>query len=406
MADGLPSNEITDIVSAGDNIWVATSRGTVKLPEKKLLHQPLPAPRMEEVRINGRPVHPDSIPKLAHDKNNLQITFLTIDFAQKGRILYRYRLSPESGWSTTYDRIVNFPAMAAGTYQFEVQAQNSDRLWGEAAFLTITIRPFIGQTWWFRTLIVLTALAGVLILYRSRIKKLKRIAHEEQQRVELEREKKELEQLTLQAQINPHFLANSLNAIQGLIVRGEKLEAMRYLSDFHQLLRKTLDVSHKPFVTLAEDVTLLTQYLDLEKMRFESRFQYSIEIDDRVDLYKTEVPPMLIQPFVENAVLHAFPPGEISRPLIKIEYRLTDCHLEITVTDNGIGISESRRRKNHHSQSHQAYGLAIPEKRLALLDNGTAHHALSVSDWKTDKETIGGTQVRIRLDVAKLTTEE
>jgi len=394
LADGMPSDEITDIDSYGDQVWVGTTRGLVKMPTRFTRNPFSPAPLLRGMEVNGTFVHRDSLRDLAYNQNNLQVDLLAVNPKMNGRIRYRYRLHAGEDWTYTTDRYLNFPRLRPDAYRLEAQAENEDGVWSASAVLPFTIRPAFWATWWFRGLILLALGASVVLGVRTRIRRLREEAGRRQERAELQRELSELERAALRAQMNPHFLSNCLNSIQGLIVRGEKAEAMRYLAVFHQLLRQTLNLSRKRSVPLEEDVALLRTYLELEQMRSGIPFRYRIEIDPALDTFELEVPPLLVQPYVENAILHAFPPT-VSDPLIEITYRAQPGGLEIAVTDNGIGMEKSRPQRSGPFTKERSYGMDIPRRRLEILTG--AAHQVQIEQRKGEGGKIIGTRVRLRI---------
>jgi LytS/YehU family sensor histidine kinase len=169
-----------------------------------------------------------------------------------------------------------------------------------------------------------------------------------------------LEQKALRTQMNPHFIFNSLGAIQQMYVMGELDLASNYMADFGSLMRKILDNSGKDFISIKEELYMLQLYLELEKGRSNKLLDYKIEADERLDQLGTRIPPMIIQPFVENAIWHGLLPMKKKGQVIvrlKLDNRtdLLICEIE----DNGVGIQEQRERKGHESK-----GMKITEQRL------------------------------------------
>ncbi|MCB0589178.1 MAG: histidine kinase, partial [Phaeodactylibacter sp.] len=394
IANGLPANEVNDIQSWEDQVWVGTTRGLVKMPPGKDVEEHSRPPVIEKLLINGAEVQADSLPPLSYRRNNLQLTFLTLDFSQNGKIDYRYRLLPNGSWNLTRQRTVNYPALPPGEYTFEVQSQNKDGFWSEPARLAFSIHPPFWQRPWFWAALGLLAAGLAYLFYRSRVDRLKKEVAFQKQLAEKEREMNALQRSALRAQMNPHFLSNCLNTIQSFIAKGEKMTAMRYLSNFNRLLRRALDFSQMNEISLEEEVQLLKDYIELEKMRFGGRFNYQVEVDKSIDLFDTQIPPMLVQPFVENAIIHAFP-DEVNDPKLHISYRQEGKNLLITVTDNGIGIAEAKRRKAAKARSkRKSYGMGLPARRLRLMGEGKEEPVV-VEEVKDEKGKVGGTRVRI-----------
>jgi len=397
IANGLPSNEIRDIKSRNDQVWVATTKGLVQLPAETGKEEIANPPIIEKVRINGTAHSPDSMSRLGFQDNNIQIQFLTLDFSQNGRINYRYRLQPSQQWNNTQQRVVDYATLPPGAYIFEIQSQNKDGLWSEPTRLNFYIRPPFWRQIWFWILMVL-ALAGIIYrFYRIRVNRYKKEAAYQKEMAEKEKMMNELQRSALRSQMNPHFLSNCMNTIQGFIAKGEKMTAMRYLSSFNRLLRKALDFSQVDQISLEEEIDLLKEYIELEKMRFGDRFVYTLELDKKLPVFDTMVPPMLVQPFVENAILHAFP-EEIRRPEIHIEFQKIEAGLSIIIRDNGIGITESRKRKAGSGPSkRKSYGMRLPARRLKLMSNGQEKEPVTFEEIIGQDGKVRGTKVHIRI---------
>ena len=276
----------------------------------------------------------------------------------------------------------------------EVQSQNKDGFWSEPARLAFSIRPPFWQRPWFWAALGLLAAGLAYRFYRNRVDRLKKEVAFQKQLAEKEREMNALQRSALRAQMNPHFLSNCLNTIQSFIAKGEKMTAMRYLSNFNRLLRRALDFSQVNEISLEEEVQLLKDYIELEQMRFGGRFTYQVEVDEAIDLFDTQIPPMLVQPFVENAIIHAFP-DEVNDPKLYISYRQEGENLLITVTDNGIGIAEAKRRKASGPRSkRKSYGMGLPARRLQLLGE-QEEEPVGIEEVKDETGKVRGTRVRI-----------
>lgn len=189
-----------------------------------------------------------------------------------------------------------------------------------------------------------------------------------QQRLIMERELVELEQKALRLQMNPHFIFNSLNAIQGFIAQKNEDDAKRYLSRFAKLMRLTLDSSREQHVTLAAEKELLELYLSLTALRYDQKFSFEINVDEQLDQEGNGIPPMLIQPFVENAVVHGVAPSEVKSSVV-VNIRKTGEHLYCEVVDTGIGREESRKRKLSSSVEHKSAGVDVTKQRLDMINS-------------------------------------
>ncbi len=200
---------------------------------------------------------------------------------------------------------------------------------------------------------------------------------------------------SLRAQMNPHFIFNVLNSVNSFIAKNDERAANKYLADFSKLMRKVLQDSQKDFITLEEEMDLMTIYLRLEHLRFEDKFDYTITVDDAVDIHNVSIPPMLIQPFVENAIWHGLRYKE-SKGNITLSVN-TENGTTITISDNGIGRAKSKELKTKNQKSYTSTGMKNLEERLRLINTiyGKSYR-IDINDLSADAEDVG-TQVIITL---------
>lgn len=383
---GLPSNEITQVRSFSSQTWVATSRGLMQWHEKKA-PQFTPEPIIEKVLANNtrRPIQENI--RLNHKENHLEFHYLSINYNMNGRIPYRFRLNGKE-WNQTYNRSVNFANLAPGAYQFEVQAQNENKVWSNSSAINFDIQPAFWQTRWFTVLWVGILLGLVGLFYRDRLNRLRKSAM-------VEREMNQLKLSALRAQMNPHFIFNCLNSIQNFISQNDRRNAIGYLAKFARLVRGVLNASMEEEISLKEEVEILENYLDLEKLRFKEKFDYRLNVDEQLDLFEAALPPLLTQPFVENAILHGFAQKE-KGGLVQIDFRQKDGGLEIEIRDNGIGIFQSQDQKRRAGDKHKSVGVSISRRRLEITDK---LNAFEVREIIGDDGEIQGTSVRMFLQM-------
>lgn len=234
---------------------------------------------------------------------------------------------------------------------------------------------------------LLMILAGALFWIWSRSK-------QKHKQIELAMKKAEIENRLLRVQMNPHFLFNSLNSIQSYITNNRNELAEEYLSQFAQLMRMILNHSCSDFVTFADEVQIITTYLELEKQRFNNSFDFEISIDKNIDEDSIYVPPMLVQPFVENAILHGVSPLK-QGGRIEISFReQSDQTLVCTVKDNGIGRQASA--KISKGSKHKSLGLQVTKERMQLIEKQTGIPlSITTVDLYTDEGESCGTCVEI-----------
>ena len=209
----------------------------------------------------------------------------------------------------------------------------------------------------------------------------------------------DLRLMALRAQMNPHFIFNCLNAIDNYILKNDVQNASMYLNKFARLIRTILSESDKSYVTLKSELELLKNYIELENLRFEDKFEFRLSADAAIDLEDTEVPPMLLQPFVENALVHGLihKKGDklLSLKIVPIEGALL-CIIE----DNGIGRAEAKRIKESKSQTHESKGMRVTEGRLELLQQQVKEKGtVTIYDLKDENGNAAGTRVEITIPV-------
>ena len=253
--------------------------------------------------------------------------------------------------------MVRYPDLDPGDYRFQVEArpvggewQHDQSEWG------FTIAPAFYQRWEFLAGVSLGLLVLVFLLIRQWYERRRK-------RSQVLFELASLKGEALRSQMNPHFTFNALNSIQAFVSGNNPTKASNYLSSFASLVRMFLDYSREDTISVQQEIELLLAYLDLEQMRFRERFTYILEVDDSLDANTTEVPPILIQPLVENALVHGVLPAKQPVQLV-ISFELASpALLRCTVFDDGAGLKEPPTVSEKRS-----VGLKIVKERLANLD--------------------------------------
>lgn len=179
---------------------------------------------------------------------------------------------------------------------------------------------------------------------------------------------KKIELQSLRREMNPHFVFNSLNSINNYIAQNDELAANKYLSAYSNLMRSTMENSNKDFISLSTELELLKRYLDLEQLRFSDKFSYTISVDENIDCDTIEIPNMLIQPQVENAIWHGLRYKE-TKGLLQLDFVLHNKQLLIKIEDDGIGFTKSQLLKTKNQQSHNSIGIKNTQNRITLLNN-------------------------------------
>jgi len=310
---------------------------------------------------------PDTVLVFPHDENNIGFAFLGLEQSQAAKVRYQYWLEGwDEGWSAeTENREKVYANLRPGAYTFWVKSLHLD---SKLAAEPLAVAFYIQAPWWehpwLKPGLVVLGLLLILWLFRSQIKRIRRKAQAEQARLSMEKHVLELEQKALQLQMNPHFIFNALNSIQLLIAKKDERTARSYLAKFSRLMRATLENARQPKMLLAEEVESLERYLSLEQFSRGNRFAYQIAVQPEEAADDVFIPPMMVQPFVENAIIHgvsALKEGGMVEVLFEVGEEEVIC----TIQDNGIGIAASQRQKS--SATHQSVGLQVTKERLELL---------------------------------------
>lgn len=328
--------------------------------------------------------------KLNPDQRQVSFSFKTVDLNHPNGVEYRYKLNDNewSPWSknNTQDLLeLNF-----GAHDFLVQSRNYR--WKESELLTFSffIESPLHKKPWFQWVLIGVLILGLALLVHHYIKRLKRKNSEEKKRLELENHLLTLEQKALRLQMNPHFIFNVLNGIKAMAPKNpEKMNET--VNSFATLLRETLINSRKDTISLDQEIKTIRHYIEVERLMAEKLFEYRIDLKTDLDAEEILIPPMLIQPFVENAIRHGILKGPREGELI-IEFTNSDHTLKVTITDNGVGIFSSQQQKP--KTDHQSMALTVTKERLESISGA---NALNMSEIKREDGSIGGTTIVFKI---------
>lgn len=232
--------------------------------------------------------------------------------------------------------------------------------------------------------------AIVLLFNRNRLRQIR-------EKSELEKLKSDIEKRLLRSQMNPHFIFNSLNSINSFVGENNTVEAQRYLGKFARLMRMILENSRKTMISLEDEIASLRLNLELEQLRFAGNFDFNITTDQEIEPEDIFLSPMLIQPFVENAVLHGLNKNQ-SGGLITIHFSLNGKLLFCTINDNGQGRNFTENVSQKSTEGHVSLGSQVTLERLALLKSESSLDAgVEIIDLKHDDGTASGTRVVVRM---------
>lgn len=341
---------------------------------------------------------------LTHNENFLQFEFASLIYNNGNQGQYAYMLEGvDKGWIYPGQKNeVSYSGLRAGTYLFRVKAANNDGLWGPESVIKIIIRPPFYATWWFISLAVLGLLSALYFWNRFRIQQARK---EEKLKAIFQQQIAETEMKALRAQMNPHFIFNSLNSIQKYILKNEHFEASQYLTKFSRLIRLILDHSHQNTIILSSEIDLLKLYVEMESLRFDNKFDYKIETDEAISTDTVEIPSMLIQPYVENAIWHGLLHKEEKGKLLIRFVKDGEKNIHVLIEDNGVGREKAAELKSKQVLKKKSYGMQITENRIAIINRIQQINASAViTDLKDEKGNALGTKVDLHIPLTTITS--
>lgn len=328
---------------------------------------------------------------ISHRENLISFGFAALNFSNSKQNKYAYMLEGyDADWIESGSRrTAYYTKLDPGTYTFRVKASNNNDVWNEEGkSIRITVEPPYWQTWWFIGLLILLLVLLVWLILYIRTRSLAK--NYEHQLVELELK-------ALRSQMNPHFIFNSLNSIQYFVLNKEPDEAYKYLTKFSQLMRMILQYSRVKFITLKDECQWLRTYLDLEKVRMDNDLEYEIDVHQYLVEDKVLIPSMMVQPYVENAIIHGLFNKEKDRKL-KISFKAKDEMLICTIEDNGIGRDHSATLNKKKVNKHKSHGMKVTKDRIQVLSkNASSELNLSIEDLYDDEGNASGTKVTVSL---------
>lgn len=335
-------------------------------------------------------INTEKMLKLNSDQRQVSFSYKTIDVDHPNGIEYRYKLNddPWSPWTTNDTQ--DFSELNFGTHLFIVQSRNHRWIESNPLHFKFYIDPpLYKKTWFLASIMGLVALVLLIIVYQY-IKRIKQKNKRDKERLELENHLLSLEQKALRLQMNPHFIFNVLNGIKAMApTKPEKMN--QTVNNFATLLRETLNNSRKDTISLDQEIKTLNHYIEVERLMAEQTFDYDIILNTELDAEEILIPPMLVQPFVENAIRHGILKGT-RRGELNILFETKEDALIVTISDNGIGIYSSQQHKP--KTDHQSMALKVTRERLESI-SGT--DALTISEQKNNDGSSAGTTIVFKI---------
>lgn len=320
---------------------------------------------ISEVEIAGRIKPITNTYSIGYEDNAIEVRLTTQP--RISEVSYRYRIVENSfegdktyPWVTTKSNEIRVDSLSPAIYRFEIIATSTiNNQSSKPIFVEFKIEYPWWRSWWFWGACFVTLFG----LFYGRERFLKFWADEEQRHY---KQVTELELRTLQLQMNPHFVFNALNAVQSFILTRDSISANNYLSKFANLIRLFLDSSRSKYITLSDEIKLLNLYVEMEKLRFDNKFDYHFDISPDVNQF-VDIPTMILQPFIENAINHGLRYKETKGNLY-INFYNQGKFLVCKIEDDGVGRERAKQIQAKSRKGYQSQGLKITEERLRTFN--------------------------------------
>ena len=366
------------------------------------------APFITEIMVMGSLYREEGNPRglksirLKHNQNSLTIDYSLAEFINQKNVQFAWMaegyinewvVAPISG-NVTIPAILN--GLSPGKYVFRVKARVGNEDWRtQQAQLEIIITSPFWRIWWFWA----AAIAGISVIVFLIVKlRVRSVRKQERLKAAHEKELLELEAKALRAQMNPHFIFNCLNSIKSLIQQHEEEKSVSYLTTFSKLIRTLFNNADKKEISLYDEIETCKLYLQLEAMRFDAKFSYSVNVNENIDLKSVQVPALIIQPFIENAIWHGIVPRGNGKILLSVSKYNGD--IGVIIEDDGIGREASQQNKSASGlTTHQSKGVNLTQSRLKL-DNLLQQRKATIEtiDKKDESGKAAGTKVIITIN--------
>ncbi len=357
---------------------------------------------MDKFLVNNIEVDRNDIASFSYDQNKIDIYYNNVSLRSSlfsKSLIYRIQ-EIDDKWEEVKEAAVRLPALQPGSYTVEAKGINGIGQESDVVELSFTIKP----PWWQTIYARLLALAAILLVMfsinRYRINQFKK---KEMVKRDYLTQINQIKDQALQLQMNPHFIFNSLNAIQNFIGTNDERSAINYLARFARLIRLIFEYSKNTQITLEQEIEFIQLYIDLEKLRFKDKVEVELNISEEIEENKDVllIPPLLIQPIIENSFKHGLF-HKIGVGKLYINYELNHNDLIITIQDNGIGRKAASKKNKLEDTEHVSSGVNTTKQRLDILSFGKDGNSntIIIEDLMDVDNNPLGTKTVIKLDVS------
>ena len=397
------------IINVGENFIVYSTRKEIHVVNTENLQTGVttPKPFVRSFLVNNSKFSTDTIARfkkkyvLKPTENYLTFEFSAIDFDYPNLTHFAHKLEGvDENWVESSRRNVTYAYLPGGDYSLMLKAKRGDGEWSPTSYIDIEIQKKWYQTLLIQGLAIILFGGFVYAVYKSRI----RSAVEKQKiKSDFERKLAEVKMNALTAQMNPHFIFNSLNSIDYFIIKNDRMKASEYLNRFARLIRLILSHSRSNYITLRDDLEALKLYIEIECMRFNEQFDYVVQAGHNVDLDTIQIPPLLLQPYVENAIWHGLM-HKTEKGCLQVNVEMDEKNESIiaTIEDNGVGRKKAAEMKSKmvKQKAQKSMGMSITKDKLEIINFLHNLNATSkIEDVFNENGEVAGTRVTLQIPV-------
>ena len=372
ISDGLFSNDVRDCIITNSKVYVATSKGVNVIDLSKEENSKLsPIIQLNKVLVNNIPINKNKSQIFDYTQNNFEFDFSGISFKSLGNIHYKYKLKGlEKNWVETKNNTVRYAELPDGEYTFEAYsiAKNIEQSKNNISF-SFRITPPFHKTWWFAILMIGFLLVTLYLYFNQRAIRIKK-------ENEIKENISNLRYKALNSQMSPHFINNLIVNINNSMTRDNYKTVEKGIHNFGKLVNLVLKSTKLNLISLEDELNMVNSYIELEKLRF-SNLNYKLNTStlSKEDLEFTLVPPMIIQPIVENSIKHGFTDKEKLNEISLHIYIEKDDYLICEITDNGQGIKEKLDQR-------KSKGISIQniQERLELVSDNAKKEQFIITE--------------------------
>lgn len=401
--DGMPDDEVNAIHVVGDSlVYAGTPRGLSVIPVAyitgKLARAKPPGISIEQIRVNGTPIafnRADHV--FSHTENNFTIQLAMASFLRSGLINFQYSLDEGKNWQAVSGYEIVLPSLSYGRYKLLIRARHRNGNYGENQLsFAFEIRPPLYRNLSFIIVMSLLIIGAITYLLSRYFRQKRRQANEQ---IKMRKHLLDLEQKALAALLNPHFVFNAINSISYYVSTGEEEKSSELLTHLSQLIRLNLSNTYKNYVSLASELEMVKLYIKFEQHRFvRHRLDYTVEADPQIDPQEINIPSMMLQPFVENAIWHGIIPSQTGGCItIRIRQNRED-YIDVLIEDDGPGIQQPVASE---APETEVRGIRLIRERIDTynkLYKLPVH--LSIASIQEPGQPVSGTRVLLSFPIA------